>query len=110
MAQCKQGMISVIDALNMDCILAHALTLIPVGVPGSASHFARSTYTLIINKVRYVGFGMERPLMAGEVANDGSAFWPRQQTHNMQNIFCSFLLSQKNFLESPQKMWEKDEV
>ena len=41
--------------------------------------------------------------MAGEVANDGSAFWPRQQTHNMQNIFCSFFAFTKNFLESPQK-------
>ena len=41
--------------------------------------------------------------MAGEVANDGSAFWPRQQTHNMQNIFCSFFAFTKNFLESPPK-------
>ena len=40
----ERGMISVIDALNMDCILAHALTLIPVGVLGSASHFARSIH------------------------------------------------------------------
>ena len=42
--------------------------------------------------------------MAGEVANDGSAFWPRQQTHNMQNIFCSFFAFTKNFLESRQNV------
>ena len=47
--------------------------------------------------------------MAGEVANDGSAFWPRQQTHNMQNIFCSFFAFTKKLFRKPPKMWEKDE-
>ena len=41
--------------------------------------------------------------MAGEVANDGSAFWPRQQTHNMQNTFSTFFA----FLPPKKKLFRK---
>lgn len=56
-----RGMISVIDALNMDCILAHASNTNTSWVPPrrlhTDLHHILQAYTLIINKVRYVGSG-----------------------------------------------------
>ena len=89
------------------------LTLIPVGflhaAPTTDLHHILQAYTLIINKVRYVGSGY-----VSISANDGSAFWPRQPTHNMQNtsrVFLRCFLKRKVFLRGQKnmRMWKKDE-
>ena len=81
------------------------LTLIPVGflhaAPTTDLHHILQAYTLIINKVRYVGSGY-----VSISANDGSAFWPRQPTHNMQNtsrVFFALLSKKESFFTGPKK-------